>query len=95
VAAEYSGKKHVDENMTVQLKQGTGNSVYELEMVFDTVIREKDVATDPSSKGHLQLAFKGNVLTGRLPSRYADAFLIKFLLKGGINLTELRLIEIH
>ena len=94
VAAEYSGMKHVNENLNIQVLQLPGNAVYEFEMVFDSVIREEDIAPDPGSRKNLQLSFKDKVLTGRILRLEAGSFPIKFLRKEGLNLTELRLIEV-
>ncbi len=94
VAAEHNGMKHINETLNIRLKQDAGDAVYEFEMVFDSVIREEDIAPDPGSRKNLQLSFKDKVLTGRILRGDVGSFPIKFLRKDGLNLIELRLIEV-
>ena len=97
VPVEYSGVIHVNDSLNVEFKQEPLETVreVEVELEFDSVIKKEDVAPEPNDKDKIQVSFKGKLLTVRLDGKHAQSFSIKFLRKGGLNLRQLRLVEVY
>lgn len=96
IPAEYNEIKHVNENLNIQFKQKpTIETAREFELIFDSDIKEEDVAPDQNFKENIQISFKGKILTGRTIGKSVQSFSIKFSRKGGLNLKQLRLVEVY
>lgn len=95
VPVEYYGIKHINEHLNIEFKQEPIETVREIEVEFDSVIKEEDVAPDPNDKDKIQVSFKGKLLTVRNDGKHALSFSIKILRKGGLNLKQLRLVEVY
>lgn len=95
VPAEHNEMKHISERLNIQLQEESTETVREVELIFDSVIKEEDIAPDQNLKDKIQISFKGKILTGRIIGKNVQSFPIKFSRKGGLNLKQLRLVEVY
>lgn len=95
VPTEYNEMKHVNESLNIQFKQEPVETVHEFELIFDSVIKEEDIVPNPGFKDSIQISFKGKILTARILGKNVQSFSIKFSRKGGLNLKQLRLVEVY
>lgn len=94
VPTEYNEMKHINDSLNIQLKQEPIETIREFELIFDSVIKEEDVVPDLGFKDTIQLTFKGNMLTGRVIGKHVKSFPIKLTRKEGLNLKQVRLVEV-
>lgn len=93
---EYNEMKHVNERLNILFKQEKPiETVYEFELIFDSDIKEEDLLLDPSFKDAVQISLKGKILTGRVLGKNVLSFPIKLSRKEGLNLKQLRMVEIY
>ncbi len=95
VPAEYNEMKHINESLNIQFNQEPIETVREIELIFDSVITAEDVAPDPSFKGNIQISSKENILSARILGKNVQSFPMKFSRKVGLNLKQLRLVEVY
>lgn len=95
VPFDYKQMKHIDESLNIKVKQQSSETVRELELIFDSDIKEEDIALNPSFSENYQISYKGKMLSGRIIGKNAQYFPIKFSRKGGLNLKQIRMVEIY
>lgn len=95
VASEYSENKHINESLNVQVDSASNTTAREVEFVFESVINADDIAQSQDFKDKIQISVKEKVLLCKLLDANVQSVSLKVLRKGGVELKQLRLVDVY